>query len=456
MAVDVHKTDEGARGLKGRLAVLAEPDFRRFFVGYTTSLLGSSMAPVAVAFAVLDTGGGGTDLGWVMAARILPIVLVLLAGGLVADRLGSKRVMLATDLLRSCVQAVFAVLLIAGHSPVWAMAVLVAVWGVGEGFFLPALGALVPHVVRRRGHLSDANTLLGLARSVSTVAGPAAAGIITATWGPAVVLLADAVSYAIGAAALARLTVPRRPAGGEESLLADLRQGWSEFRSRTWLWITTFHMGLFNLLVWAPFLVLGPLTAQHRLGGARSWGLIMAAYGAGAVLGGLAMLGRRPRRPLAVATVATLGWALPSASLAAGAAITWTVLAALLAGVGAAVCDTLYTTTIQHQVPSDVLARVSSFGAVGAFVLGPAGLAAAGPIAAHAGTSWVLAAGALWQLAAGAVVLAIPAVRTMGLPRPPAATAEVPPRPVPARTPKNSVGEPDGPSRKTAAGQEPR
>ncbi|WP_329929975.1 MFS transporter [Streptomyces sp. SP17BM10] len=395
--------------------MLGEHDFRWFFTGYATSLLGSAMAPVAVAFAVLDGGGrstGGADLGWVMAARILPVVLVLLAGGVVADRLGSRRVMLASDGLRGVVQALFAVLLATGRAPLWVMVALVAVWGIGEGLFMPALGALVPGLVRREELIGDANTLLGMARSVATVLGPALAGVITAAWGPAVVLAADAATYGIGALALYRLRLPGAVSdGGRESLLADLRAGWAEFASRPWLWITTAHMGLFNLLAWAPFLVLGPLTAQRELGGARAWGTVMAVYGAGAVLGGLLVLGRRPARPLAVATVATLGWALPPAALAAGAALAWVVAGALAAGVGSAVCGTLYGTTVQRWVPPEALGRVTSFGALGAFVLGPVGLAAAGPLAERLGTGTVLAVGAFWQLGAAAAVLAVPAVR---------------------------------------------
>ncbi|MFJ2777447.1 MFS transporter [Kitasatospora sp. NPDC087315] len=421
MAVDMERIPARQRRLAGRLAVLGERDFRWFFVGYATSLLGSSMAPVAVAFAVLDGGGGsgghggsGTDLGWVMAARILPIVLVLLAGGVIADRLGGRRVMLASDVLRGVVQAVFAAVLMAGRAPVWAMVVLVAVWGVGEGLFMPALGALVPGLVRDRSRLPDANTLLGLARSVGTVAGPAVAGVVTAAQGPAAVLLVDAVTYGVGALALARLSLPGRAEGGADrsgSMLGDLRSGWWEFGSRPWLWITTAHMGLFNLLVWAPFLVLGPLAARQGLGGARGWGLVMGVYGVGAVMGGLLMLGRRPGRPLAVATLATFGWVLPSAALAAGASLAWVVSAALLAGAGSAVCGTLYSTTMQSWVPPEVLARVASFGALGAFVLGPVGLAAAGPAADQIGSARVLLFGALWQLIAGGVVLAVPVVR---------------------------------------------
>ncbi|MFE6750008.1 MFS transporter [Kitasatospora purpeofusca] len=418
------------RRLPGRPAVLGERDFRRFFVGYATSLVGSSMAPVAVAFAVLGGGGGGTELGWVMAARILPIVLVMLFGGVVADRLGSRRVMLATEVLRCAVQGVFAALLLTGHARLWAMVALVALWGLGEGMFLPSLGALVPTLVRREERLPDANTLLGLARSVSTVAGPALAGVITAGYGSGVVLAIDAVTYGVGALALARLSAAPRGAAAageedrEDSVLADLRNGWSAFRSRRWLWVTTVQMGLFNLLVWAPFLVLGPLTAQRELGGARAWGLVMGVYGVGAVLGGLLMLGRRPGRPLAVATVATLGWALPSASLAAGLPLGWTVAAASVAGAGSAVCGSLYESTLQRWVPAEVLARVTAFGGLGAFVLGPLGLAAAGPLADRVGSAAVLAFGAGWQLLAAAAVLAVRAVRRRGWDGEPAADAE--------------------------------
>ncbi|WP_234435003.1 MULTISPECIES: MFS transporter [Streptomyces] len=419
MAVDMERIPARRRRLGDRLAVLGEREFRWFFTGYTTSLLGSSMAPVAVAFAVLDgdgnggTGGSGTDLGWVMAARILPVVLVLLAGGVVADRLGSRRVMLGSDVLRGLVQALFAGLLVAGHAPVWAVVALVAVWGVGEGLFMPAFGAIVPDLVPRKELMADANTLLGLSRSVSTVVGPAAAGLVTAALGPAAVLLVDAVTYGVGAFALAGLRLPeRRPAdGGGESMLGDLRAGWSEFVSRPWLWITTAQMGLFNLLVWAPFLVLGPLTAQRDLGGARAWGLVMGGYGAGAVLGGLLMLGRRPARPLAVATVAGLAWALPSGALAAGASLPWVAGGALVAGAGSAVCGTLYGTTLQEWVPVELLGRLTSFGALGSFALGPLGLAAAGPLADRFGVDTLLMFGSAWQLAAGVVVLAVPAVR---------------------------------------------
>ncbi|MFE2429369.1 MFS transporter [Streptomyces sp. NPDC059373] len=400
-----------------RLAVLRERDFRRFFVGYTTSLLGSSMASIAVTFAVLETGGGGTELGSVLAARILPLVLVLLAGGVVTDRLGSRQVMLAADAVRCITQASLAIALLGGSPGLWTLVVLVALWGAAEALFTPALDALVPHIVDGDA-LSDANALLGAARSAASIAGPVLAGLLIATAGASSVLALDAVSYAVSIATLLLLPRAVRPAGPGASCVADLREGWTEFRSRTWLWVTSAQGCLFNLLVWAPFLVLGPVVAQRRFGGATSWGLVMTLYGAGAVAGGMVMLGRRPRRPLFVATAASLGWSLPSAALATGRPLPWICAAALVAGVGSAVCGTLYATAIQSQVPPGALARVSAYGTFGAFALGPVGLAAAGPLSVLVGTSGVLGFGAVWQLGAAAAVLTLPAIR-VALPQQP-------------------------------------
>ncbi|MFD3452255.1 MFS transporter [Streptomyces sp. NPDC058691] len=398
-----------------RPAVLRERDFRRFFTGYATSLFGSSMASVALAFAVLETGGGGTELGLVLTARILPLVLVLLAGGVLSDRWGSRRVMLAADVTRCLTQSGLALALLGGEPHLGTLMALVVVWGAAEALFTPALDALVPRIVRGEA-LSDGNALLGVARSAASVAGPALAGLLAATAGAAAVFAVDAATYGVSVAALLLLPRTAGPTGPAASFLADLREGWTEFRSRTWLWVTSLHVCLFNFFVWAPFLVLGPLVAQRRLGGATSWGLVMALYGAGAVAGGTAMLGRRPRRPLFVATAATVGWALPSAALASGESLPWVCAGALAAGVCSSVAGTLYATVTQSQVPPGAVARVSAYGAFGAFALGPVGLAAAGPLSVLLGTSGVLGFGAVWQLAAVAAVLSLPVIRAT-LPR---------------------------------------
>ncbi|GAA4569186.1 MFS transporter [Planotetraspora kaengkrachanensis] len=404
-----------------RLAALAHHDLRLFFIGESASLLGSSMATVAVTFAVLDGGGTEADLGYVMAARIVPMVVLMLVGGAVADRFGPRRVMVAADVLRCAVQAVLAVSLLTGRPAVWTFVVLLAMWGAGESFYAPARGALIPEIAASgepyEGKLRDANALAGMAGSLASVAGPALAGLAVATAGSGVVVAVDALTYVVSAVALLALRVQERPsrAAGTGGGAASLLEGWAQFRSRTWLWVTTLQFTLFNLLVWAPFLVLGPVVAHERLGGARDWGVIMAFYGSGAVVGGLGSLGRRtPRRPLVVATVATAGWALPSGAIAAGLPVLPVSGAAFVAGIGSAVCGMLYATTNQRHLPAEVMARITSLTTVGAFALGPLGLALAGPVAALAGTTAVLGFGAIWQITTGLAVLVVPAVRRLG------------------------------------------
>jgi hypothetical protein len=192
-----------------------------------------------------------------------------------------------------------------------------------------------------------------------------------------------------------------------------MAEGWTEFRSRTWLWVTTVQFALFNLITRAPYLVLGPVLAQGYLGGARAWGLVLAANGAGAILGALTALGRRPRRPLVVATLATFGFGVPGLLLAWRAPAGAVAAGALAAGVASALFSTFWTTTLQQQVPRDRLARASSFATFGAFGPGPLGLAIAGPAAALAGPDRVLGLGAAWAVLSTLVVLALPSIRSI-------------------------------------------
>ncbi|GAA1966063.1 MFS transporter [Kitasatospora viridis] len=401
-----------APGAPSTLALLRqEPDFRRFLTGYATSLLGSAMAPVALAFALLREPGGADALGWVLTARILPMVLVLLLGGAAADRLGGRRVMLAADAVRCLAQAGFAAALLTGRPPLWPLLVLAAAGGVGEAVFNPALTALIPRLTPP-AQLARANALLTLARSTASVAGPAAAGVLTAWAGPGTVLALDAASYAASLFALARLTVSTAPHPAGPSLLSELREGWGEFRSHGWLWAGCLHACFLNLVLWAPFLVLGPVCAAHQLGGARGWGLVMGCFGAGSVLGSLGLLRRDPRRPVLWSTVAMFGFALPPAVLAARTGLPWVCAAAVLAGLGSAVGQSLGGLALQRLVPERVRARVAAYESLGSFALGPVGLALAGPVAALLGTGTVLAAGAVGQLAVTAAVLSLRSVRT--------------------------------------------
>jgi MFS family permease len=412
-----NRNDSRSKSSRNKLAVLARADFRRFYIGYSTSLLGTAMSSVAIAFALLGSGGTATGLGIVFTANIVPMIAFLLGGGVLADRLGSRPVMLAADAARCAAQGVLAAAVALGYPRVWVFVIAAFAVGTGNAFFEPALSGLPVRLVPR-DRLGDASALLSAARPAAQVAGPALAGILIAVTGPAVVIAADAATYAVSAIALTLLRSPGVGARPERpprarSLLADLADGWSEFATRPWLWSTTLQFALFNLVTWGPYLVLGPVLARAYLGGARAWGVILACYGCGAVGGGLLAVGRRPGRPLLVATLATLGYPLPPLALALRLPVTAVAAAAVLAGLGSALGGALSATVEQRKIPAGSLSRVGAFNMVGAYAFGPIAFIAAGWAAAALGARAVLGFGAAWSVLCTLAVLAFPAVRRL-------------------------------------------
>ena len=288
--------------------------------------------------------------------------------------------------------------------------------GTGNAFFQPALSGL-PVQLAPRDQFGNANALFGMVQPAAQVAGPALAGIVIAAGSPAAAIAVDAGSYAVSAIALARLRFPDAERGPARSLLRDLADGWAEFSAHSWLWLQTLQFTLFNLLTWGPYLVLGPVLARDYLGGARAWGAILACYGGGAIIGGLLALGRRPRRPLLVSTVTTLGFPLPPLALALHLPVAAVAGGALLAGAGSAFGGAIATTVTQQRLPADVLSRVGSFNMVGAFAFGPLAFIAAGPVAAAFGVRAVLGFGAAWAVFGTLAVLAAPSIRKPQLAR---------------------------------------
>ena len=397
-------------GCSGRLGPFAGRNFRIFYAGYATSLLGSAMSAIALTFAVLDNGGGPADLGFVFAADVVPQVLVMLGGGVIADRVGRRPVMLVTDSLRLLVQATLAAALFAGRPPIWLFVVLAGLLGAGEGVFNPALGGLRADIAPR-DKLPDANALLSVAQSGSMIAGPALAGVLIALTSPAVVIAVDAATFGVSVLSLAFLNVPAG-ARTRQSPWRDLADGWQQFRGQTWLWLTTVQFALFNLFTWAPYLLLGPILARQYLGGAGAWGVISAAFALGSVVTGLAIVGRRPRRILAVAVLGTFGYAVPCLMLALRAPVSAVAAGALAAGAGSALFNTYWTTVMQQRVPASMLGRTTAFSLTGAYALGSIGYAVIGAVASVISPVRILAFAAGYATLSSAVVIATPAIRS--------------------------------------------
>ena len=402
----------GGRRLARRLGVLDERNFRLFFAGYMTSLVGSAMVPVALTFAVLNQGDGTAAVGYVLGAETVPLVALLLLGGVVADRVPRRASMIGADLARFASEGLLAVLLLTGSSPLWTVMVLAGVLGVGQAFFNPAMTGLMPEMVSAE-RLQSANALRGVASSAGQVLGPALAGIIVAVAGAGWAIAIDSATYAVSAACLLRLNTPSRPPARQSSILAQLAGGWHEFRSRTWLWVIVAQFATFNGLCFAPFMVLGAVTAHDRLGGAGAWGTILAALGAGSILGGLLSMRLRARRPLVTATLGAAVFALPLALTALPAATALIATAAGVAGVGLSIFSTLWETTLQREVPREVLSRVSAYDWFGSAAFVPLGYLIAAPIASLLGTRATLFFATAWAAGSCAIVLTIPSVRNL-------------------------------------------
>jgi predicted MFS family arabinose efflux permease len=364
-------------------------DFRLLFAGELISLLGTAVAPIALAFAILDLTGSATDLGYVLAAGWAPQVVFILVGGVLGDRLPRTLVMVGANLLSAAAQGVAAGLLLAGVAQVWQLALLQAVRGTATALFFPAAQAVVPEIVETE-LLQPANALIRLAQNSSTVLGAGIGGILVATAGPGWAIAFDAATYLASALILVWIRVTRVVREAGQTIVRDLIEGWNEFRSREWLWVIVVCASVGNLVATASFGVLGPLVAKLYLGGATAYGAILASQGAGFIAGGVLSLRWRPQRPLLVSVL----FLLPTAAeIACYAAVRETaVIAAVgfVAGLGLEVFGVNWITALQQHVPRQVLSRVSSYDALGSFVFIPLGLVIAGPLAAQLGVTETL------------------------------------------------------------------
>jgi MFS family permease len=393
---------------------LRERQFRLLWLGQATSTLGDGLVPVALAFAVIKSlDRGPTALGIVLAAESLPLVLFVLVGGVWADRLPRQIVMLVSDVVRGLVQATLAVLLLSGAAEVWHLAVLMAIYGTAQAFFQPAATGLVPATISA-ARLQQANALLGLSRSMAFVIGPAVSGVIAATTNPGIVFAVDAATFAVSATSLAMLRLPRsRRAGERHSFLADLKGGWHELISRTWLWVIVVWAATYLGIVIAPFETLGPVVAKESLGGAAAWGLIAAGWGIGTLAGGLLALRWKPVRPMFTCSLLVLLIAPAVALLALRAPAPVIATAQAIGSVGLGVFTAVWQTTLQQQVPEEALSRVSAWDWMGSFLFLPLGLVVAGPVSELIGISTTLWIAVAWAVGSTLVVLLVPSVRNL-------------------------------------------
>jgi MFS family permease len=396
-----------------RLGPLRERDFRLLFIGQTTSRLGSAMAPVALAFAILNTlHGSATDIGIVLAVRQVAVVVLLLFGGVWADRLPRHQVMVVSNLVSGTSQAAVAALLLTGHARLWHLAALAAVNGASSAFFFPASTGIIPQTVPVT-MLQQANATLRLASNGTNIAGAALGGILVAATNPGIAIAADGVSYGLAAIALGLMHLPPGLRMQGSSVVHELREGWRDFWSRPWLWAIVLQFGIVNAAEAGAVNVLGPAVAKEQLGGPAAWGAVLTAQTVGLVVCGVMMLRWKPRRMLRIATYSAFSLAFILIALSFPAPLPIVIAAGFLTGFGIEIFGVLWDTAVMQEIPQEKLSRISSYDALGSWVLMPLGYIAAGPVAAAIGIRATFIGAAVLTIGATALVLLSRDVRTL-------------------------------------------
>lgn len=402
------------------MGVLRLRDFRLLLGAQAVSVLGDRMVAIALAFAVIELGGSASEIGIVLAVRTLPMIGTLLIGGVVADRVSRRAVMVAADLARLLSQGAIGVLLLAGSAEAWMLAVLSGLTGAATGFFNPASTGLLPSIVPPE-RLQEANGVRATALSGGEIAGPAVAGVLIAAFGPGWALTLDALTFAASALLLLGLRIPEREERSSPStFIADLREGWGMFRSLTWVWTFVLAASASNL-VWGAWTTLGPVIAERDLGGAAAWGTVLGAMGIGALVGGLIAVRVRSRRPLVLASLIYALFAIPFAFLAAGAPVALLAVGSLFAGIAMMLGNSVWEATLMRHVPREALSRVSAYDWFGSIAFQPLGLVIWGPIAALIGISASLWVAFACVIATTALLIASPAIRELRDETPPPA-----------------------------------
>ncbi len=412
-------------GLARRFPVLAIRDFRLLLADRVLAPAAFAFSLVGVAFAVLDVTGSTADLSYVMAAQILPSLVFSLAGGVVADRIAPQRVIVAANVMIALGEGGFGLLVLLGQPRLWQMIALETLTGAGMAVFYPASQALLPRLVP--AHLmQEASAISRLAMNAAQMGGAAVAGVFVAAAGPGWALATCGIGMLGTVPLLLAIRAPGAERTEQAGLVRDLRDGWAEFTSHTWLWVTTAQFCVVLAAWYGAFEVLGPAVARHHLGGPAAWGIIIAADAVGLIIGGLAALRFTPRRPIRFVVLIGGACALSPLSLAAPWPLPAVCAAAVALGIAVEIMMVQWTVTLARHIPPDRLARVSSYDVIGTVLAMPVGALVAGPLAARIGVPATEYGAAVLILVASLLALAPREVRTLRSRQTPRSEAEIP------------------------------
>ena len=368
---------------------LRNRNFAWYYASRFADTLGSMMAGVALAFAVLGVTDSATALGQVLAAHTIPLVLFLLFGGVIADRLPRALLMQASNLVAALTQGILAYLVISGQAEIWMFIVLAAVNGTADAVGFPAMAGMVPQLVKR-DQLQNANALLSLSRGGLTIIGPTLSALLVVTVGAGWGLAANAFMWLVSTALLTPVNIPARPPKEETtSTLQDLREGWTVFIGTTWLWVVVLAFAFLNAIHTGAWFTLGPAVAKGTIG-EQGWGFVLSAESFGLLLMTIILLRVRLKRPLLVGMLGISLMGVPLVVLGVEPHLLALIVVAFIAGAGIEVFSIGWNVAMQENIEDSMLSRAYSYDALGSFVAMPVGQLAYGPLGAAFGYRDVL------------------------------------------------------------------
>lgn len=393
------------------------PKFYQFFTARTISNFGNGISPVALAFGVLGIDGANAgSLSLVQGARTLPILLLLIVGGTIADKYGRAKVMGLADMWLSVLILIAAWSFITGNPSVWLLVIVGLLAGLLNGIWYPAFAGLTPIIVPEE-KLQSANAAIGFGSNIAFMLGTASGGLVVLYWGVGWALAVDAITFLIAGALvypLSKLPQKGQVEHGEKvNFLRELKLGWTEFRTRSWLVTVVIAFAVLNMSFEAVWAVLGALQTLEKYDGAATWGLVLGFMSLGFLLGTVIANKVRPKYPLRMVMILmiadpiflfTFGTAQPLFAL---------LISAVAVGIAMDIFYVVWATTIQQNVPAESLSRVNSYDSFGSFVFGPIGIMIAGPLAVAIGIETTLLIGAGLSVLAVIGALLVPGVRNL-------------------------------------------
>ena len=370
------------------------------------SNVGNGISPVALAFGVLALPGAtGKDLSIVMAARMFPMIALMLFGGVIGDRFKRNRIVGGADIMGSSFATVSAVSLIVNHSSVILLALMGALFGILNALWWPAMSGVLPEILPKE-KLQHGNAVVSMTTNIGYVVGALTGGILVTAFGSGWALLVDAISFLIAGLIVWNLDLPTITRENKNTVFHDLKSGWKEFSSRSWVVTIVVAFALINTAYESLLQVLGPLNFSKMENGPQFWSFNLAALTAGMLTGSVISLKMHFGRPLLFAMLIISATAIWDFSLALKTPLWFSLVCAFLAGIAVDIYMVIWNTSLQTHIPEESYSRVVAYDAFGSFGLSPVGIAIAGPLAQLFGVSnMILVTGATTLIAALAALL---------------------------------------------------